>query len=48
MVLDPERLLVACGKDALEIGELQRAGGKRLAAPDFLRGHPLGGDARFG
>lgn len=48
VVLDPERLLVACGKDALEIGELQRAGGKRLAAPDFLRGHPLGRDARFG
>jgi methionyl-tRNA formyltransferase len=47
-VVDPKRLLVACGEDALEIGELQRAGGRRLAAGEFLRGHPLARDARFG
>ncbi len=35
------RLFVACGEGALEIHELQRAGGKRLAAKDFLRGLPL-------
>jgi methionyl-tRNA formyltransferase len=31
-------LLVACGEGALQVSELQRAGGKRLAAAEFLRG----------
>jgi methionyl-tRNA formyltransferase len=31
-------MLVACGEGALLATELQRAGGKRLAAADFLRG----------
>src|SRR6185436_20690636 len=35
------KLTVGCGAGALEILELQRAGGKRLATEDFLRGHPL-------
>ena len=35
---------VACGSDGvLRIAELQRAGGRRLAAVDFLRGHPVAG-----
>lgn len=34
-------VLVACGEDALLLTELQRAGGKRLAAAAFLRGFPL-------
>jgi methionyl-tRNA formyltransferase len=39
---------VACGSDgALRIAELQRAGGKRLAAVDFLRGHPVAAGRRF-
>jgi methionyl-tRNA formyltransferase len=33
-----EGVLVACGEGALLATELQRAGGKRLAAADFLRG----------
>jgi methionyl-tRNA formyltransferase len=39
-VLDagPDGILVACGSGALRLTELQRAGGKRLPAPDFLRG----------
>jgi methionyl-tRNA formyltransferase len=41
-------LIVGCGEGALEILELQRGGGKRLAAADFLRGHPLRPGARFG
>jgi methionyl-tRNA formyltransferase len=41
-------LTVGCGEDALEILELQRAGGRRLSAADFLRGHTLGRGARFG
>jgi methionyl-tRNA formyltransferase len=36
-VLD-DQLTVACGSGALRIVELQRAGGKALSAPEFLRG----------
>jgi len=37
---------VGCGAGALRLRELQRAGGKRLPAGAFLRGHPLApGDA---
>ncbi len=36
-VLD-EMLSIACGSGAIQITELQRAGGKRLATKDFLRG----------
>ena len=42
------RLVVACGTDAVEITELQRAGGRRLTAGEFLRGRPLRPGARFG
>ena len=35
------RLLVACGEGALELLELQAAGGKRLAARQFLQGRPI-------
>ena len=38
---DKTGLVVACGRDALRILTLQREGGRRLAAPDFLVGHPL-------
>jgi methionyl-tRNA formyltransferase len=34
-------VLVACGEQALLATELQRAGGKRLAAAQFLRGFPI-------
>jgi methionyl-tRNA formyltransferase len=34
-------LQVACGEGAVEIRELQADGGKRMAAPDYFRGHPL-------
>jgi len=40
-------LLVGCGEGALAIEELQRAGGKRLSAAEFLRGRPLAPGARF-
>jgi methionyl-tRNA formyltransferase len=40
-------LVVGCGEDALRILELQRPGGKRLAAAEFLRGHPLPPGARL-
>ena len=41
-------LTVACGKDALRLLELQRPGGKRLAAADFLRGAPVAPGTRLG
>lgn len=34
-------VLVACGSGALRLTQLQRAGGKRLGADDFLRGFAL-------
>ena len=34
-------LIVACGDGAVEIRSLQAEGGKRMAAPDYFRGHPL-------
>ncbi len=36
-------LQIACGEDAVEIRVLQAEGGKRMAAPDYFRGHPLEG-----
>ena len=35
---DSEGLLVACGKDALWLLQLQKAGGKRVSAREFLQG----------
>ncbi len=37
----------ACGTGAVRIGELQRAGGRRLAVGDYLRGHPIASGERF-
>lgn len=34
-------LRIACGEGAIEILSLQAEGGKRMAAPDYFRGHPL-------
>jgi methionyl-tRNA formyltransferase len=34
-------LKMACGDGAIEIRTLQAEGGKRMAAPDYFRGHPL-------
>jgi len=34
-------LKIACGLGAVEIRSLQAEGGKRMAAPDYFRGHPL-------
>ena len=36
-------LRIACGEGAVEIRILQAEGGKRMAAPDYFRGHPLEG-----
>ena len=43
----PDGIVVACGTGAVRLLELQRPGGKRLAAGDFLRGFALNAGARF-
>ena len=40
-------ILVACGQGALQLAELQRAGGKRVTARQFLQGHALSAGMRF-
>ena len=44
----PAGIVVACGRDGLRVTELQRAGGRRLAAAEFLAGFKLGSEARLG
>lgn len=39
--INSQGITVACGEGALRLTVLQRAGGKRLAAADFVRGFPL-------
>ncbi|NIM39735.1 MAG: methionyl-tRNA formyltransferase [Hydrogenophaga sp.] len=41
LAIGPEGITVACGEGALRLTALQRAGGKRLPAADFLRGFAL-------
>jgi len=47
LAIDRSILVVACGHGALAIGELQKAGGKRLPVQQFLAGHPLQVGDRF-
>jgi methionyl-tRNA formyltransferase len=47
LALDPAAIVVACGRGALRLEELQRAGGKRLLAREFLRGFALAAGERF-
>jgi len=37
-LIQDDKLLIACGEGALQIVELQKPGGKRLAASEFLKG----------
>ena len=48
LAADDSGVLVACGVGALRLTQLQRAGGKRLTAADFLRGFPLTAGLVFG
>ncbi len=41
LALTKTGLQIACGEGAVEIRSLQAEGGKRMAAPDYFRGHPL-------
>ena len=40
-------LVIACGEGALCVTELQKPGGKRLPAAEFLRGMPIAAGSRF-
>jgi methionyl-tRNA formyltransferase len=44
---DAQGVRIACGEGVLCVTELQRAGGKRLAAAEFLRGFPLSAGQQF-
>jgi len=44
----PDRIVVACGRGALQLEELQRAGGKRMSAATFLHGSALEAGERLG
>lgn len=39
--LNQRGLVIACGAGAVEIRSFQAQGGKRMAPPDYFRGHPL-------
>ena len=41
-------VLVAAGKGGILLKELQIAGGKRLTATEFLRGHPIAPGVHLG
>ena len=47
LAVDRQAVVIACGEGALAIGELQKAGGKRLPVQQFLAGHPLQPGDRF-
>ena len=48
LAADKAGVLVGCGEQALRILMLQREGGKRLGARDYLAGHPLAPGQRLG
>ena len=43
-----DRLVVACGEGAIEVGEVQREGKRRMPAADFLNGANLDAETVFG
>jgi methionyl-tRNA formyltransferase len=43
-----DRLVVACGANAVEIVELQQPGRQRLPASDFLNGYSLSDGEQLG
>jgi len=44
---DKAGIVIGCGQDALRILTLQREGGRRMPAPEFLAGHALKPGQRF-
>jgi methionyl-tRNA formyltransferase len=48
LAADARGVVVACGEGALRVTELQKPGGKRLPARDFLHGFPVSAGQKFG
>jgi methionyl-tRNA formyltransferase len=48
LAADQTGMVVGCGHNALRILELQREGGKRLTAGQFLAGCPLPAGVKLG
>jgi len=46
--IDDGALVIGCGRSALRVTEIQRAGGRRLTTAEFLRGRALKPGTRFG
>jgi len=47
LLADKNGIIVAGGQNALKVLELQREGGRRMSAAEFLAGHPLKAGDRF-
>ena len=47
LLADKNGVVIACGEQALRVTQLQREGGRRMSAQDFLAGHPLAVGARL-
>jgi methionyl-tRNA formyltransferase len=47
LAVDRNGIVVACGEGSLRLTELQKAGGKRLPAKQFLAGTPVLPGNRF-
>jgi methionyl-tRNA formyltransferase len=47
LAVNREGILIACGEGAMLVRELQKAGGKRLSAVQFLAGTAIAPGARF-
>jgi methionyl-tRNA formyltransferase len=48
LAANDEGVIVAAGEGAIVLNEMQIAGGKRLAAREFLRGHPIAPGMQLG
>lgn len=48
LAIDAHSITVACGEAALALQTVQRAGGRRVSAGDYARGHDLSPGDRFG
>jgi len=47
VVVDKSGIVVGCGQDALRLLTVQREGGRRMSAAEFLAGHPLKSGQEF-
>lgn len=45
---DRDGVVVACGTEALRVLELQREGGRKMTAAEFIAGHPFPAGSRLG